>query len=345
MNTLLIIVLAIVSLILSFVIAVFAGKIVANCNGITLKKLTSLIELLKIRNIAFDKKLVSRGESFVTDILPADYFSGSGYSLDMLSDEALLETAVLLAKKVDNPVATAIRRYADELIIEAEDELSDFVFFPKEGGQGTLNDVVYRGGTLDFIKKFVTVPEEISERAAVLSNSGKACVYFSKGKKLLGIIAITDTIKNDMAEIIAKLKEQKLHAVMLANDTDPTAGATARMAGADEVRFCNDEDSKKSVLKELRNKVGTAYLMNNGIQLNEGVEADMDFKDVSKVVTAFKLSKAICGILILGVCIVAVFTVLGILFDSWMIGVIGFLLLIANAIRIFLFKVDKEKKD
>lgn len=318
----------------------------------TIKKLTSLIELSRIKNIALDKKLVTRGEPFVTDILPVDFFSGSGYSLDTLSDEALLETAVLLAKEVDNPVTAAIRRYADELIIESEDELTDFVFYPKEGGQGTLNDVVYRGGTLDFIKKFVTVPVEISDRATELSRAGKSCVYFSKGKKLLGIISITDTIKKDMADTLGQLKEKKLRSVMLANDTDPTSGATARMAGVDEVRFFDDEDSKKTVIKELSSQGRTAYLRNNGLlickngaQFNENADADFEFTDATQVMDVFRQSKAVCSILILSLCIAIAFVVLSILLKSAVVSIVGALLLLANTLRILLIKENKEKID
>ncbi len=299
MNIIVITACVIAAFLVSVLIALRLTVSFAEKNGLKYKNISSLLTLSRVKTIVLNKKLVSKGEPFVTDILPVDFFSGSGYSLDMLSDEVLLETAVLLAKEVDNPVATAIRKYADDLIIEAEDKLTDFTFIPKEGGQGTLDDVVYRGGKLDFIKQFVTVPVEISERAEALSKSGKTCIYFSKGKKLLGIIAIADTIREDMAKTISDLKGQKLKVVMLAKYLDSTANATARMAGVDELRSYVDPDSKNSIFYDL-NKFGRLailrdnglFIYNNSKHFNENAESDVSFDDLSKAVLAFNVFKA-----------------------------------------------------
>lgn len=329
----------------SVIIALWSTGYISVSIGIKFKNFGRILSLSQIKNLAFDKKLISKGEPFVTDIFPADFFSGSGYSLDMMSDDVLLETAVLLAKEVDNPLANAIRRYADELIIEAEDELSDFTFNPNEGGQGNLNDVVYRGGKLDYIKQFVNIPVELSDRAAELYKAGKTVIYFSKGKKLLGIIAIADTIREGIDKTIEGLKQQKLHVVMLSKDSDPTANAIARMAGADEVRGISDIDTKEKILKELSHQGKTALLRNNGILFyngrdgfNETAEGDVALSEVSGAVTAFMLSKAVCTILLVGVCIALVFAILSILLKSWMMGIIGIMILVANALRIFLIK-------
>lgn len=283
------------------------GKKVADKNGIMFKNRSALINAGKVQNIAMDLTgTITEGHYVVTDISSADHFTMSGYAVGGYSDDELLEVAALLEKKNDHPVAKAIMKFADDILIEAEDEITDFLIYPGQGLEGYLDGILIRGGNLNFIEEKVSVPAEIKLRAEELAATGKTPVFFSRGKRLLGLITVSDNIKKESEKAISELKGLGLRVIMLTGNNEETAKAIADEIGVDEVIPGVSSNNKENVVKELmsrgklavvgknKNDAPSLKIADTGITTKEDDEAAIEAADV--VLTNNSLFDVACAI-------------------------------------------------
>ena len=185
----------------------------------------SLEEAGKMQIVALDKTgTITQGEPEVTDIITAK---------GIISQE-LLQLAFSLEKKSEHPLAGAIIRYAKNQNIE-EFEVTDFTALPGNGLSAVIEGEMLAGGNALFISKQAEVPEELKKQAEKLAGEGKTPLYFAKGKRLIGIIAVADIIKEDSPKAVQELKDMGIHVVMLTGDNERTANAVGKLAGVDEV--------------------------------------------------------------------------------------------------------------
>ena len=103
------------------------------------------------------------------------------------------------------------------------------------GLRAELNGSELVGGNQSFIRSVISVSEEISEKADALAEEGKTPLFFAADGKLVGVIAVADTMKEDSPQAIRELKNLGLKVVMLTGDNERTAKAIGRKAGVDEV--------------------------------------------------------------------------------------------------------------
>ena len=125
-----------------------------------------------------------------------------------------------------------------------------------ETGMNQGDEMIERlyGGNLRFITKKVHVPSDMRQEAERLSALGKTPLFFASDKKLLGIIAVADTIKEDSAQAVRELQNMGIHVVMLTGDNQRTAEAIGKEAGVDEVIAGVLPDGKEAVIRELQEK-------------------------------------------------------------------------------------------
>ncbi|WP_026487839.1 heavy metal translocating P-type ATPase [Butyrivibrio sp. XBB1001] len=246
-------------------VAIMVGNGMAAKNGIMFKTASALENAGKTKIIALDKTgTITKGEPVVTDVFTAEHFSSSGYSIGRLSEDELLETAAALEKKSEHPLAKAVVKYTDEIIVDLEEEVTDFKAYPGNGLEGYFNGNLVRGGNLEYIKENAIVSPEVELRAKELSKEGKTPLFFSKGNALLGIIAVADTIKEDSATAVSQLKNLGIHVVMLTGDNEMTARAIGQKAGVDEIVAGVKPEGKAQVVKELSKK-GMVAMVGDGI--------------------------------------------------------------------------------
>ncbi len=234
-------------------VAIMVGSGVGARNGILYKTAVSLEESGKIKIVALDKTgTITCGEPKVTDIIPNN-----------TTEKELLAIAHSLECKSEHPLAKAIIEKANEMQIEAI-EVENFKIFAGNGLTADLSDEKITGGNLRFISENVSVSDEIREKAEKLAEEGKTPLYFSKGNKLLGIIAVADVIKSDSPQAVKELQEMGIHVVMLTGDNERTAKAIGKQAGVDEVIAGVLPDGKESVIRELKQK-GKVAMVGDGI--------------------------------------------------------------------------------
>ena len=224
-------------------VAIMVGSGMGAKNGILFKTAVSL-----------DKTgTITSGEPRVTDILSAPG----------ITEKNLLEAASALEKKSEHPLAKAIMARAEEIGVQAK-EVTDFMAKPGNGLTAALNGEVLAGGNLKFISTQADVPADFKEKAEALAQSGKTPLYFSRGGKLIGVIAVADVIKEDSPQAIRELQNMGIHVVMLTGDNARTAEAIGRQAGVNEVIAGVLPDGKENVIRKLREQ-GEVMMVGDGI--------------------------------------------------------------------------------
>ncbi|MCR5402556.1 MAG: heavy metal translocating P-type ATPase [Butyrivibrio sp.] len=252
-------------------VAIMVGNGVGARNGIMFKTAASLENTGKTQIVALDKTgTITKGEPVVTDVFTVDSISRSGYSLINTSENELLKLAGLLERKSEHPLARAVvsyvgdlRAYYEDLDEEGED-ITDFCVLPGHGLKGKYMGHEVVGASLKYISKITNLQPEVREKAIGLAGQGKTPLCFAKDNKLLGIIAVADTIKDDSAEAIKELKAMGIHVVMLTGDNQRTAMAIGDQSGVDEIASEILPDGKEAVIRYLSG-FGKVAMVGDGI--------------------------------------------------------------------------------
>ena len=282
-------------------VAITVGSGVGARNGILFKTAVSLEEAGKAKTVVLDKTgTVTSGKPVVTDILPAESTSG----------KKLLEYAYSLETKSEHPLAGAVNLKAEESGLTAR-EVTDFEALPGNGLVAKLDGKELVGGNLGFISERAQVSAQQREAAESLAEQGKTPLFFAYDGKLLGTVAVADTIKEDGAAAIAELHKMGLEVIMLTGDNQRTADAVGKAAGVDRVIAGVMPDGKEKVVRELSEQGKTIMVgdgindapaltrADTGIAIGAGTDIAIDAADIvlvksrlGDVPAAIKLSRA-----------------------------------------------------
>ena len=263
-------------------VAIMVGNGLGAKNGILFKTAASLEAAGRTQIVALDKTgTITSGEPKVTDILPAEG----------VSETELLTLAAALERKSEHPLAKAVLACTDAQKLTAP-EVSGFAALPGNGLAAKLDGVEIFGGNASFIGTKVTVPAQLQEKAAALSAQGKTPLFFGGAGRLLGIIAVADTIKEDSPQAIRELQAMGIRVVMLTGDNQRTAAAIGRQAGVDEVIAGVLPDGKEAVIRQLQasgkvamvgdgiNDAPALTRADTGIAIGAGTDVAIDAADV-----------------------------------------------------------------
>ena len=282
-------------------VVITVGSGVGARNGILFKTAVSLEEAGKAKTVVLDKTgTVTSGKPVVTDILPAESTSG----------KELLEYAYSLETKSEHPLAGAVNLKAEESGSTAR-EVTDFEALPGNGLVAKLDGKELVGGNLGFISERAQVSAQQREAAESLAEQGKTPLFFAYDGKLLGTVAVADTIKEDGAAAIAELHKMGLEVIMLTGDNQRTADAVGKAAGVDRVIAGVMPDGKEKVVRELSEQGKTIMVgdgindapaltrADTGIAIGAGTDIAIDAADIvlvksrlGDVPAAIKLSRA-----------------------------------------------------
>ena len=282
-------------------VAIMVGNGLGAKNGILFKTAASLEAAGRTQIVALDKTgTITSGEPKVTDILPAEG----------VTEGELLTLAAALERKSEHPLAKAVLAYTEAQKLDAP-EVTDFAALPGNGLAAKLDGVDIFAGNASFIGTKVTVPAVLQEKAAALSAQGKTPLFFGGADRLLGIIAVADTIKEDSPRAIKELQNMGIRVVMLTGDNQRTADAIGRQAGVDEVIAGVLPDGKEAVIRQLQasgkvamvgdgiNDAPALTRADTGIAIGAGTDVAIDAADVvlmnsslADVPAAIRLSRA-----------------------------------------------------
>ncbi len=235
-------------------VAIMVGNGVAAETGILFKTAASLEQAGKTQIVALDKTgTITTGEMKVTDIQVAEG----------VTEEELLEIAYALESKSEHPISKAVTEYAREKKLSLK-ETTEFEALSGNGLRGSIGGEKVCGGSYQYVSGIVGGLGSTTKEINRLSQEGKTPILFAKENKLLGIIGVSDVIKEDSPKAIAELKKMGIHTVMLTGDNEITAAAIARQAGVDEVVASVKPDGKEAVIRKLM-EYGTVTMVGDGI--------------------------------------------------------------------------------
>lgn len=234
-------------------VAIMVGNGMGARKGILFKTASSLEAAGKIQIAVLDKTgTITKGEPKVTDVIPFG-----------ISENELLQYAYSIETKSEHPLAKAVIAKAQEIGLVPY-EITDFKAESGNGLSGEYNGEKIIGGSKKYISSLINISNDISSRADSLSEEGKTPLFFMKGDKLLGIIAVADVIKEESPQAIKQLQNMGIKVVMLTGDNERTAKAVGKLAGVDEVIAGVMPDGKEKVVAELK-KQGKVLMVGDGI--------------------------------------------------------------------------------
>ena len=234
-------------------VAIMVGNGMGARKGILFKTASSLEAAGKIQIAVLDKTgTITKGEPKVTDVIPFG-----------ISENELLQYAYSIETKSEHPLAKAVIAKAQEIGLVPY-EITDFKAESGNGLSGEYNGEKIIGGSKKYISSLINISNDISSRADSLSEKGKTPLFFMKGDKLLGIIAVADVIKEESPQAIKQLQNMGIKVVMLTGDNERTAKAVGKLAGVDEVIAGVMPDGKEKVVAELK-KQGKVLMVGDGI--------------------------------------------------------------------------------
>ena len=235
-------------------VAIMVGNGVGAKNGILFKTAVSLEQTGKTQIAVLDKTgTVTAGEPVVTDIIPAE---------DVAENE-LLSLALSLEAKSEHPLAKAINVYGTQHEVTAQN-VDNFKALSGNGLTAAIGSDTLYGGSLKFIGAKIAVGDRIKSEADRLSGEGKTPLLFCKNNRMLGMIAVADTIKSDSPDAVKQLRNMGIRVIMLTGDNERTAKAVAKKAGIDEVIAGVLPDGKEAVIRSLKAQ-GKVAMIGDGI--------------------------------------------------------------------------------
>lgn len=233
-------------------VAIMVGSGLGAKNAMLFKTAESLEAAGKVKYVVLDKTgTITLGRPKVTDMKSAEG----------INDYDLIKTAYSLEIKSEHPLSKAVVDYAEGV---EYDEVSNFRTLSGNGLTGEIDGEILCAGKFEFLRDKVAIPETDIKDADILAGEGKTVLYFSKGDKYLGYIAVADVIKEDSPKAVMELKNMGIRVLMLSGDSQKTAEAIGRLTGIDTVIGGVLPADKERIVAGLHEK-GAVAMVGDGI--------------------------------------------------------------------------------
>ena len=238
---------------------------IGNCSkrGGLIKSSESIEALKHIDTIVFDKTgTLTEGKLSIVD---GEYTKENMKVLQSL--EAMSNHPI--AKSIVNySIEKAFKNEKKESNIDKNDkkhlyEVKEFKDIPGKGIQGNINGKTYYAGNQKLLKE-KGIQNIYEEKELEYSKKGESIVYLFDEKEVLAIVGLSDKIKENMEEIIYKIKENGYKVIMLTGDNEVTAKAIAKKLNIEEVISNVSPKEKQNKIKEI-NKTNSCLMVGDGI--------------------------------------------------------------------------------
>jgi len=280
--------------------ALMVGSGMGAKRGILIRKGEAIQTMKEIKIIVFDKTgTITEGKPKVTDI----------YS--KVKENYLLQIAGSLEKLSEHPLSKAIVDYCEKEGVKGLKKVSKFKILRGRGLEGKIasKNIVIGNRTLMNERKINI--SKFDEKIKEFESEGKTTMIISEDKKVMGIIAVADSVKEDSVLAILKLNKSGYKTVMITGDNELTAKAIARHVGIGEVIANVLPEDKAKKVEELQKEGMVAFVgdgindapalkqANVGIAMGTGTDIAIEAGDIvlakgslEGVVQSINLSKA-----------------------------------------------------
>ena len=268
--------------------------------GLLFKNAESLENLHKVDTILLDKTgTITEGRPVVTDIETS------------MDERDFLELATSIESSSEHPLSTAITTYADENNIHPV-KVHEFNALSGKGIKAIVDSKTYFAGNLRLMKEENIDLVDYESVAEKYASQGKTSMYFSDERKVLGIIAVKDVVKNTSKIAIDELKNLGYEVTMVTGDNATTAEAIRSELNIDKKFAEVLPQDKDKVVKELQDTGKKVTMVGDGINdapalarsnigmaIGNGTDVAIDSADVVlmrnsllDIVSSIELSKA-----------------------------------------------------
>lgn len=306
-------------------VAIMVGTGKGAENGILIKDAESLELLHKVDTVVFDKTgTITLGKPKVTDIITSQTLLGNTSILNnarikiignekynLKVENELLKIAGSLEKNSEHPLADAILEKATNNKVELAN-VKNFETISGRGIKGEIKGKNYYGGNVVFMKENNIDISVVFEKTEELYKQGKTVIYFAKENELIGVIAVSDIIKETSIQAIKFLKDKKIEIVMLTGDNKLSAEAISNTLGIDKViSEVIPQEKEREIIKLQKQGKKVAFVGDGindspalvradvGIAIGSGTDIAIESADIvllkddlRDVDTAIKLSRA-----------------------------------------------------
>ncbi len=223
--------------------------------GVLFKNAEAIETMRKIDTLVVDKTgTLTLGKPKLTDLV----------ATGNVSEEKILQLAASLEKVSEHPLATAIVDGSKERGVTLA-EVTDFASHTGKGVSGMVEGSKVSLGNLKLMKDFGVVTEDLAERAEAMRKEGQTVMFVSADDKLVGLLAVSDPIKETTPQAIRALHDEGLRVVMLTGDNKVTADAVAAKLGIDQVVAEVLPDEKAAVIKRFQDEGCVVAMAGDGI--------------------------------------------------------------------------------
>ena len=281
--------------------ALMVGTGMGAQNGILIRRGEAIQTMKEVKAVVLDKTgTITKGQPEVTDVVAVD---------PELSMDRVIYYAASLEQGSEHPLARAVVKTAVERRIELS-QPEGFQALKGQGVRGSVEDVEVVVGKPSLVEERLS--SEAEAEFTRLQGEAKTVVAVGLNGRLIGLLAVADTLKEDSVAAVRELESMGLKTIMLTGDNRATADAIAAKVGIGEVYAEVMPDEKVRVVMEAQEKYGMVAMVGDGIndapalaQANVGVAigtgTDIAIEsgdiilvrgDLSGLVTAINLSHA-----------------------------------------------------
>ena len=226
----------------------------ASRHGVLIKGGAHLEQMGRVQAIAFDKTgTLTVGKPVVTDVVP----------LNGISKEDLLSLAATIEKWSEHPLAEAIVVHARNMPLKS---VSNFQALSGRGAQADVDGQTIYVGNRRLFEEIGCVIAADEPRLTTLEHQGKTAMLVGTSQKVLGVIAVADTLREHSAASLAALREAGVrNMVMLTGDNERVAATIASTLSIDAVYSELLPEDKVAALKQVSSKYGRVAMVGDGV--------------------------------------------------------------------------------
>ncbi len=223
--------------------------------GILIRGAEYLEKAEKLNVVVFDKTgTLTKGEPEVTEIVP----------VNGVSETEIIQLAAIAEKGSEHPLAEAILKRANMMGLAIPDAES-FEAIPGHGVKAKLNGREILIGNRRLMKDFDIEIENKEAMISALEEKGNTVMILAQDRRIIGLIAVADTLKENAEEVVKGLKDEGIEVVMLTGDNERTAKAIGSKVGIDRIIANVLPDEKSKVIKELQAEGKVVAMVGDGI--------------------------------------------------------------------------------
>lgn len=231
--------------------------------GVLIKSGEALEAMAHVDIVAFDKTgTLTNGSLVVSDIYPAS----------SNSEEVLVGLASAVEAYSEHPIAKAICAKGKEFTTQSY-SIENFKMTPGGGVEALVDGSIVRCGTAKFVLDDKTLPQDVAEKLDGFSEQGKATLVVVRASEVIGVIALSDTIREESAESISALASMGMRPVLLTGDNAKAAQFVANTLGLAEVHAQQLPEGKVQRILDFQAEKHVVAMVGDGVNDAPSIKA------------------------------------------------------------------------